>query len=280
MGNCQTTYETVERTIMVPEMFTENRTVDVVECRMEERQMTRTYCRPVTETNMVTSEITVPSYETRTREVAYTVCRPVITSEERQVTVMVPHDETMHGTRRVCRMVPTTEMRTVCEDKGSWQQVVQNYTCRCGCCCGTQSCITTVWVPNIQSKQVACTVMRPTMEDVPYDYTVTACRPETRTQTVQVCSYVNEPKTRQVEYTVCLPKQQTVTRPVVTCKMVEEQQTVTCHVPVSYTVQKQVAVQVCRMVPKKITCQVPVTTVTPCAPCAPETIPCPPACGK
>ena len=37
VADCCPTYQTVERTVMVPQMFTENRTINVVQCRTEQR---------------------------------------------------------------------------------------------------------------------------------------------------------------------------------------------------------------------------------------------------
>jgi uncharacterized protein (TIGR03000 family) len=266
-SNCETTYQTVERTVMVPEMVTENRTVNVVECKAEEQQYTYAVCRPVTEKHTVEYQYTVPTYETRTREVRFTVCKPVMTTQRRQCTVMVPHTETCKGTRQVCRMVPVVQSRTVCEDHGCWKQVPQTYTyCCCGC---VQTCtiMCNVWEPKIESREVQYPCMQPQMEQVPYEYAVTVCKPETQTQNVQVCTYVQEQQSRTESYQVCVPQQRTGTREVATCRMVTEQHTATRTVQVPHTVQRQVSVQVCHMVPKTITCQVPVTKCTPCAPC-------------
>ncbi len=114
------------------------------------------------------------------------------------------------------------------------------------------------WVPNIVKREVEYTCMQAQMEDVPYEYTVTLCRPETRTRTVQVCDMVREQKTKEVQYTVCVPQTKTGTRQVTVCKTVPEEKTCTYTVNVPHTVQKEIQVKVCRMVPKEITCRVPV----------------------
>ena len=248
---------------MVPTMVTETRTVKCMECRAEKRQVTYNVCRPVSETKDVSYEIVCPTYEQRTREVKCVVCKPVMSTQECQYTVQVPATETRQGTRKVCKMVPVKQTRTVCEDHGSWQQVTQTYKVGCGDC--AQECTRTcnVWVPKIEQKQVEYTCMKPQVEDVAYEYNVTVCHPETRTKTVQVCKMVPEEQVQQVQYTVCVPVKKTVTRPVTTCRMVTEQTTREVTVQVPYPVEKQVQVQVCKMVPKTITCQVPV----PCAPC-------------
>jgi YTV len=257
-ANCQVTYQTVERTIMVPQMFTDYRTVNETQCRTEERQYNYTAYRRVPETRTVEYQYTVPTFETRTREVAYTVCKQVMETQQRQYTVMVPQTETREATRRVCRMVAETRTRTVCEDRGGYQDVPQTYTVGCGDCAQTCTRMCRVWVPNMQTREVQYTVMCPKVEEVPYQYAVTVCHPETRTQNYQVCRYVPEQQTRQVQYSVCVPQQRTGTREVTTCRVVPEQMTATRTIQVPYTVQRQVPVQVCRMVPKTITCQVPV----------------------
>jgi hypothetical protein len=258
VADCGPTYQTVERTVMVPQMFTENRTINVVQCRTEERERQYTVMRPVNETRTVEYQYTVNKFETRTRDINYTVRKPVMSTEQRQYTVMVPEQQTREATRRVCRMVPVQQTRTVCEDQGSWQEVPQTYTSGCGDCAQTYTCMRRCWVPKYVTREVAYTVMRPQIEEVPYTYTVTVCRPEMRTKDVQVCNFVSEQRTRQVQYRVCVPEQLTGTREVTTCRMVPEQKTATYTVQVPETVQKEVQVQVCRMVPKTITCQVPV----------------------
>lgn len=264
---CQVQYQTVERTIMVPQWTTETRTVNAVEVRAEQRQYTQTVCRMVAETHQESCEINVPKYETVYDTVNYTVCKPVMSTVQKQITVNVPYTETRTGTRQVCKMVASTAKRTVCEDHGSFQQVQQTYNVCCNGC--VQQCVRmcNVWVPNIVTREVEYQVMKPVMETVEYNYNVTLCKQEARTIDVQVCNYVQEQKSCQVARTVCTMVKQTVTRNVVTCKPVQEQVTRTCTVPVCVNVQKQVNVPVCTMVAKTIQCQVPVS-------CCP-----PPGCG-
>ena len=140
--------QTYECTVMVPEMVTEMRTISVCEWRSEQRQHTYTACRMVPETRQVTYEYTVPSYETRTREFVYSVFKPVLSTQQCEYTVMVPHTEKRQGTRRVCEMVPVEMSRTVCEDHGSWQQVVRHYGCDC---CGPCDRVCNVWSPKIEN---------------------------------------------------------------------------------------------------------------------------------
>ena len=208
----------------------------------------------VPETHQVTYEYTVPSYETRTREFVYSTFKPVLSTREREYTVMVPHSEKRQGTRHECQMVPVEMTRIVCEDHGGWQQTVQHSGCDC---CGGCDRVCNTWVPKLERREVKYTVLRPQPRDVPYEYDVTICKPEKRTETVQVCNYVAEPQKRSVPYTVCVPVKKTGTREVTSYRRVEEQKTHTYTVRVPYTVEKQVPVQVCRMVAKKVTMPAP-----------------------
>src|SRR5439155_824837 len=101
------------------------------------------------------------------------------------------------ATRRVCKLVPTTVTRKVCEDKGHYETVMTPYTVGCGDCAQTCYKACRKWVPNVVTTDVQCTVMQPQTEEVPYQYQVTLCRPETRTREVQVCRLVAEQQTKQ-----------------------------------------------------------------------------------
>jgi hypothetical protein len=118
----------------------------------------------------------------------------------------------------------------------------------------------TVCVPQTQM----VTVNRPQWSDETYSYVVNLCRPEVRTQVVQVQDFVREQRTREVPYTVLVPKVQTRERQVTVYKCVPVQKTETYQVSVPYTVEKLVPACVCRMVPKTVQCYMPV----PAAPAA------------
>ena len=283
---CRTEYKTVQKTVMVPAMFTESRTINVTRCRVEQRPYSYTVMRREAQTRDVQCQVVVPRWEERTRTVNYTVCKPVYETRAVRYTVMVPYTERRQATRSVCRMVPVQMTRTVCEDRGHWEE--RPCETRCNDCCAVDECggyqrrgriqqvayrrggsgcggcaapcqaTRRVWVPNIVERQVAYTCMRPRVEQVPYEYTVNRCRPEERTRNVQVCRMVSEPRSREVHYRVCVPERRTVTRQVTTYRCVPERRTATCSVRVPYTEQKEIPVRVCRMVPKTITCQVPV----------------------
>jgi hypothetical protein len=254
--------------MMVPETTTVMRTVTVCEMRYEQRQSTYMACRMVPETRQVTYNYPVPTYETRTREFVYTAFKPVMSSHQRDYTVMVPHTEKRQGVRHECQMVPVEMTRTVCEDHGSWQQIVRNLSCGgCAGCggCGPCSVTCSVWVPQIEQRQVKYSVLRPQFREVPYEYDVVVCRPEKRSETVQVRNFVPEQQKRMVPYTVCVPVTKTATRDVTCYKMVQEPRTRTITVCVPHMVQKQVPVQVCRMVAKRVTLQAPICGPAGCS---------------
>ncbi|MGE0756917.1 MAG: hypothetical protein AB7F89_04960 [Pirellulaceae bacterium] len=132
-GGCAPAFELVERTIQVPTMVMERRTIHVTECRTEPRQRTITVNKCVPETQQVTENYTVMVPEVRVRTEKYHVQKAVWREVEHHVTVQVPHPEKRQGVRKVCRQVQMDEMRTVCRDMGHWEEVV------CDAGCGTVS---------------------------------------------------------------------------------------------------------------------------------------------
>jgi hypothetical protein len=207
------------------------------------------------------------------------VSRPVWTDEVRNYTVCVPYTENREFTRMVCRNVPVTETRTVCEDQGRWEEQ-QPSACgpatppACGPCAPaapTQK----VWVPNVVQRQVEVTCLRPQMVPEKYTCPVTLTRQESRQCTVRVCHYEQTPVTREVCTTVCVPQTRTWVENVTTCRVVPVQQTRQCTVMVPHQVAKTINVQVCRMVPKQV--KVPVCAPAPCCDTAPC---CQPACRR
>lgn len=284
----------VEKTVMVPQMVTETRTVNVTKYREETRERTYTVHRKVMETNAVEREYTVMVPEQRTKTVTYAVRKPVYETKTAEYTVRVPHQEVRQGVRSVCHMVPTQETRTVCQRGGHWEErafEVASGGCNpcgtayrgcgpcapqsaCGTGCGTSACDTRtivrrVWVPEVKTREVEVTVMRPQHEEQPYEYTVCVYRPEVRTRTFQTCSYVTEERTKEVAYTVCVPETRTKTVNVTTCRVVPEEKTETYTVRVPYTEQQEVQVQVCRMVPQTVTvaCNSGCDTAAACGTC-------------
>ncbi|MHB0955312.1 MAG: hypothetical protein ACYC0X_02930 [Pirellulaceae bacterium] len=356
---CEAQPVMVEKVVCVPEWVTEKRMVTTTEYTQEQRTRTVTCYKRVAATREVPYQVTVMVPEARTRTVNYTVCKPVYETKtaeyqvrvpmykdveqtytcrvpvyklvDRTYTVMVPSVERRTGTRQVCKVVQTTENRTVTVDEGHYETQMIEVPCStdtrrggflarcrlrrgcggcdgCGTCadngcdgctndcgtdcggCGDTACgecapkTTTVckkvWVSNVVTKEVPVTVCKQVVEEQPYEYNVTVCRPETRTcqvrvcdyetqtrtRTVRVCEYQTETRTRtyqtcrmvaeqmskDVQYTVCVPRTEDRTRTVTECNMVPYEQEVAYTVCVPHQVQKEVDVRVCRMVQKTI----------------------------
>jgi hypothetical protein len=277
----------VEKTIMVPQMETETRTIHVTEYTNETREKTITVMNRVPKTETVTKDVTVMVPKTETKTITYNVCKPVVTEETQEYTVCVPHTETREGTRKVCKRVPTTKTRTVTVDEGHWEQAAPaaaacgdcDASAGCGaassCCdsgcgrrrlfcrqsrgtscdqgsgCGTASA-GRVWVSNPVQKEVTYTVCETVWEDQAFTRNVTVMKPETRTRTVPKTTFVTEQKTREVTCTKCVPEQRTMSREVTRYECVPTQKTITCNVRVPHQVEKQIEVQVCKMVPKTV----------------------------
>jgi len=304
---CKPTVQYVEKTICCPTWVTETRTVKVCEYRNEQREREVTVYQRVPETKTVTRTVCDMVPEQRTKTVSYTVCKPVWTEKtceytvripicrdvKQEYTVMVPRQEIRTASRTVCKRIPVTETRTVRVDEGCWETQAVEVPCSpCrGChlrkrCCGECSCCDPcapktrtvckrVWVPNIVEKEVDCTSYKLVREEVPCNYTVTVCTPETRTRTVRVrdcktetrtrtfkvCHYEQEQRTREVNYTVCVAKTREVECQVTCCKNVPVTKTVSYTVCVPVMVEKEVQVRVRKMETKTI--QVPVTCKRP-----------------
>lgn len=284
---CHVEYKTVNKTVMVPSMQTVMREVCNVVCRPVEYTKKCMVLRHVPVVRDVEYTYVVPRFETRTRTVRYSVCKPVTKTRSVECTVMVPHEETRKTTRTVCRMVPVTVKRTICEDHGHWKEVPCDTGCnKCssnvyrsafqnvgfrhghgrgrGCCesscgdCAAPCCPHKVWVPKMVNREVSCTVMRMKMEHVPSECTVVCYRPETRTRQVKTCHMVYEPRSREVTYKVCVPERKTGVRQVTSYRCEEVAKDIRCTKMVSEVVRKQVPVQVCKMVPKTVACRVAV----------------------
>lgn len=135
-----------------------------------------------------------------------------------------------------------------------------------GCAPVVTQQIQRVWKPEIVTEQVPVTVWRNQMVAEPYEYPVTVYHPEVRQQKRKVCEYVNQEKQREVQVTVCVPQQREAVRNVTSYRTVAEPQVQRYTVQVPVTVQKEIDVQVCRMVPKKVLYRVPVGGYSDCGP--------------
>ena len=155
--------------------------------------------------------------------------------------------------------------------------------CGCGGCggCGSSCCMT--WVPNIVQEPIQVTVMKTQISEVPYQYNVTVCTPETRSRMIPVCHFdepdanlhragLRLPQRNAVadlrrlrlqdraaeprgQFTVCVPHQRTFTEQVVNYRNVPEEKTEQYTVMVPHQVEKSMCVQVCHMVPHEATVQ-------------------------
>ena len=136
----------------------------------------------------------------------------------------------------------------------------RHHRAQANCCspCAPSCCVQRVWVPQVVQKQEAYTCMRQQITQVPSTYTVTVCQPQVRTYKVQCPVMVPEQRTQTINCTVYVPQVQTRTFNVCNYQCVAEKKTVNCTVMVPYTENQQIQVQVCKMVPKTINCQVPV----------------------
>ncbi len=302
-------FQTVERTVMVPTTVTETRTINVTEYRTEERQCSYTVYRQVPETREIQIPFTVMVPETRTRTINYTVNRPVMETQTLQYTVMVPqtriytinctvnkpvmetqtlqytvmvpYQETRQAVRKVCRMVPVTVMKTMCEDQGHWEVVpVQNCQpsrgndCvessnrdrliqtvgwrhyRSGCCGNGYGSAPGCNLGNNCGAADGCCAAGAANNCVQ-----TQRRWVSSFVTKQVPCTVMQAQTEDIPYTytVNLCKPETRTREVQVCRLVAEQQTreVACTVCVAET--RTCEAQICRMVPEQHSCEVQYT---------------------
>lgn len=238
------TYQTVEKTIMVPTTVYVKKTICTTAYRPEQRECTVTVLKQIPETKQVTRLCTVMVPKTMVRQETYTVCKPVWETHQREITVMVPKPVVKQGVRQVCKYQPTKVMNTVCEDHGQW------VTDECGCC--------KYWQPNVVEKQVECTVMKPITVEEPFEYTVTVCEPQKRIVEEKVCRYEYEKKTRNIQFTVHEPKKVEKTFNITSIRCEPQQQVRKYTVMVPYPVEKEITVPVCKMVPKVVLCKVPV----------------------
>lgn len=288
--------QVVERTIMVPQMTTEKRVIQVTKYRCEQRPEVVTCTRLVPQVYSYKKTVTDMVSVKRTRVVDCMVTKPVTREEAYEVVVRVPHVEKREGTRMVTRYVPDVEKRVVCEDQGRFEERVVEVatTCDIGCdsapcgrrgkmrrrgcvdfiscdvgCgadkgCVEKTCQVThkVWVPNIVERTIEVPVQRAECVPEKYTYDVVVCRPEKRVCKRMVTDYIQVPSKRTVAYYECVPKTREIVCHETRCKPVTEQRTIMRTVRIPYVVDQEICVPVCHMVEKKILCTVP-------APCAP-----------
>lgn len=268
-------YQTVEKTIYVPQMAQETRIVNQTICEPEVRERVVTVCRHVPETRQVTENFTVMVPQQRTGTQNYVVCRAVWSEVEQPCLVSIPQTETRTGVRNVCRPIQVQETRTVTRQVCAWEDVPCDGSCEGSSTVVQKGDVDAAQKDAVQksagcgsthrvmrnkcvTEEVPVTVWKNEMYQEDYTYNVTTYRHETRTRTVRVCNYEYEKQSREVTYTVCVPEQRTRTRNLTTYRTVAEQQTQRYTVMVPRTVQREVTVTVCHMVPRQVTCKVPV----------------------
>ncbi|MEX2173768.1 MAG: hypothetical protein WD872_05355 [Pirellulaceae bacterium] len=235
----------VTETIMVPHVDYKTMTVRDVVCKPEVRQRTIQVTRMVSETTMVSRPYTVMVPVQRVRTEHYTVCRLEYEEIADSETIAVPYTEMRQGVRTVCQPVLATEYMAVCRDAGYCD--TRSYT-DCDGCVKTYQ----VWVPNVVEEQVPVQVMRPQMVEVPYEYPVTLCRPETRHFTRTAARPRYENRTRDVAYTVAVPQMRERQVPHTTSRPVVEERVVSYTEMVPHTVERTVTVPVCTLVPRQV----------------------------
>lgn len=305
----------------VPETKRGARTINYCEQETRVRQERYTVTKPIWVDQIQNYTVNVPYTEMRTG--TRYVCRTVWEDVPQNYTVMVPHVEMRTGTRCVSHRVAETVLVNQCVDQGYFEERVSyghaarcggygpaacspcgscghsggcgngcgngcGHTGGCGAGCGyAPVCTTTcrVWVPNIVTIQVPHTthrwvtsqeqyeypvtvchaetrtqvvkVARQVTEPQTYEYPVTLCRAEPRTRTVKVCQYINEELVRDVPYTVSVPKSRVEEYDYTVYNSVPVEKVETYTVCVPYPVSREVQVQVCRMIPQVVTVAVP-----------------------
>jgi hypothetical protein len=160
------------------------KTVRCIEYEQQQVTCYKTCWERVCEDRVINCVKHVP--ETRTKEVCYTVCKPVWETKTRCYTVCKPVWETR--TKNICY--------TVC--KPVWETKTRCYT---------------VCKPVWETKTRCYTVCKPVWETRTKEICYTVCKPvwETKTRCYTVCKPVWETRTREVCYTVRVPVQYTKT---------------------------------------------------------------------
>jgi hypothetical protein len=244
---------TIQVTECVPEYYKTKRTCYRVECRQEKFQAFR--CERVAEWQEREVVVTkrVPEHVWETRK----VCVRVPVCEER--TVMKPCYRYVQETCMVKKLVRRGhwECRTECAKPGLFDRLFRKNDC-CDPChdqCADQCARTRtrkVWVKCPVYQECPVTKCRKVCEMVATKVRVNVCRTEFREEKVQVCRFrcVEE----RVKQRVCVHVTRQV--PYEACR--------TVRVCVPYEVE----VTACRMVPRVVTREVPVSAGHDC--CAPK----------
>ena len=159
----------VEQTVLVPELVTETRKIQVTEYSQEQRVRKYTVTKLVPRTEPRTRTVCFTENETRTREEKYIECKSVPETIDQTYTVMVPYSETRKGTR--CVVTPVT------------RNVEQTFT---------------VMVPYCETRKGTRCVKTPVTRSIEQTYTVNVPYTEQRNGTRTVWENIPVVQTRMV----------------------------------------------------------------------------------
>jgi len=253
-GSC-ITYQTVQRQVMVPQMVPQRRVVTVVECQPEVHERMIPCQRLVPEVHQVVDHYIAVVPQREVRQVRYMVSRPVWREVDYEYIVQVPEQVKHEGVRQVCRPVTEQRMCRVTVDRGHWEDVQCG---GCGNCGGCGTC--RVWCPKPVVEEVPVTVCRMEIVYEPYTYYTTVCHPERRQGVRRICEFIHEEQVRDVQHTVLIPEKRQRVRNVTHFRTEIEQRPHRYTVMVPHQVEREIVEMVCQMVPRTITCRVPVVT--------------------
>ena len=235
------------------ERVCEERVINCVKYVPETRtkEVCYTVCKPVWEERTHTYTVCKPVWETRTKEICYTVCKPVWEERSHTYTVCKPvwETRTKDVTYYVRKAVPYT--KTIQVQSGHWETqeyevpgpIVKKVVREPGCWVFDPCTCRCRYVPG--KCHTVC------HQCPPRKCVKKVWVPECIEKEISCTKYVCEPCVKQCTYKVCkmVPEQRTCTYKV--CKMVPEQRTKTC------------TYKVCKMVPEERTCTYKVCKMVP-----------------
>ena len=235
---------------MVPTTVTEYKTVTET-CYREEQQVKVVQVPKVIQVEqLVPYEYTAWVRVKKIDEQQLEIKTPKFRWVDQEYTINVPGKDTVTKIRKSCEQVPVTKMCTVTEDHGCWKtEMVASDTCR-GCKCVAKR----VWCPMPVEVMKEQTVMETVTIEEPFTCEVCITVPIKKTRRVKEYFTKTEAKTIKHPYTTLEPRKRTKTVTACVPETVYEEKTECCTVKVPYTVTKQVACQVTRMVPKQCDC--------------------------
>ena len=223
--------EIVERTIWVPQVTTERRTI-----QQQQMQRMKTVYDVVPQTVNVNRSVTV--LQTRTQ----TVMRAVPQTVTEQVVVPVQTTETRLATRQVAVMVPVRVQRRV--------------TTQCNCTQSSPGMPTTTTQGQPTIRVIEQIVNQQRLVNQQYRVQVPVTRYVTQTRSRQVNQMQPFQQTTQVPVTIQVPQQQTQTDQVVQYRHVPRQVAETYTVMKPVMVNRVIEVPVTKYVAQKVTQEV------------------------